>query len=251
MMTYENDLEKIREQYVRESFEKNHNVLLVAHSQGNIIGNQVYTHFTSTQKSKFRMVSVGTPADHVAGVKYADEQHVTAFQDYIIDVPWLPNHLPSNTSGLGHSFISTYMNAFFGGRDKIARLVKMAYNNLTAYTGCSKYDNVYLYVNASNDTVQAVGRIAGTFGTELISEQKVESREIDDECKDYSKIGSYNKLYHFNNDFYSWRIGPFQTQEQVLSHQSAELSYKNYYTKCVDISFKDTLYDVVYKGLEK
>jgi len=61
--TYERDVSDIYNQYVISSFSKNNNVVLVAHSQGNIVGNKIYTKLTNFQKNKFRMVSVATPAN--------------------------------------------------------------------------------------------------------------------------------------------------------------------------------------------
>lgn len=199
------------------------------------------------------MVSVGTPADHVAGVKYIDkDQHVTGYLDLVINNPFIPNSLPANTDVVGHNFTSSYLGRD-KGRNEIARLVKTAYNHLDGYTGCSEYDTIYLYVNGDKDSIQAVGKLRGIYANELISEQKVEAREIDDECKDYSDIRSYDKVWDLsqNDDYYKWLISPFQTQKEVVANKSATLSYKNYDNKCVDISFEDTLYDVVYKGLAK
>ncbi len=62
---YKSDITTMFTLYKTSSFDKHHNVLLVAHSQGNLFGNKMYTLLNDEQKVKFRMVSVGTPADHV------------------------------------------------------------------------------------------------------------------------------------------------------------------------------------------
>jgi len=62
---YESDVDAMFTLYQTSSFSKRHNVLLVAHSQGNLFGNKMYTLMNEAEKKKFRMISVGTPADHV------------------------------------------------------------------------------------------------------------------------------------------------------------------------------------------
>jgi hypothetical protein len=247
--TYDINVSNITKAYRNRSFDKQNNVLLVAHSQGNIVGNKVYTQLTSTQKSKFRMVSVGTPADHVAG----GGPHVTGYLDFVINNPFIPNSLPANIQVFGHNFISSYLSLKENdkGRAKIIQHVINAYNNLGAYTGCSRYDSINLYVNGLNDTVLAKGKIRGANASEIISKQTVEAREVDDECKEHPQITGDSALYHYLNHDFLWLISPFQTQEEVQANQSATLKYKNLEGKCVDISFQETMYDIVYQGLAK
>ena len=63
---YNLDTEAMIKKYRKESFDINHNVLLVAHSQGNLFGNKMYDLLTNAEKKKFEMVSVATPANKVA-----------------------------------------------------------------------------------------------------------------------------------------------------------------------------------------
>jgi hypothetical protein len=64
--TYEGDASDMYQMYQNASFSKYHNVLLVAHSQGNLFGNKMYMLMSDAQKQKFRMVSIATPADSIA-----------------------------------------------------------------------------------------------------------------------------------------------------------------------------------------
>ncbi|WP_457745006.1 hypothetical protein [Sulfurimonas sp.] len=91
-------------QYRDNSFSKNHNVLLVAHSQGNLFGNKMYELFSSDEKKRFAMVSVATPADHVA----KGGGYTTLDNDPVIML--ILDSLPSNASGFGHSFVESYLN---------------------------------------------------------------------------------------------------------------------------------------------
>lgn len=91
---YNDDANAIYQLYNNASFSQKHNVLLVAHSQGNLFGNKMYTLMSDAQKKKFRMVSVATPANSVAG----GGPYVTVYGDYVI-AP-IANALPSNTGGV-------------------------------------------------------------------------------------------------------------------------------------------------------
>ncbi|HQS77311.1 MAG TPA: hypothetical protein PLC57_03140, partial [Sulfurovum sp.] len=98
VVAYESaNIETMYQLYNNASFSQKHNVLLVAHSQGNLFGNKMYTLMSDAQKNKFRMVSVATPADSVAG----GGPYVTASGDYVINS--IPNVLPSNVDGFGHT----------------------------------------------------------------------------------------------------------------------------------------------------
>jgi hypothetical protein len=80
MLTYEEDVNSIYWKYYALSFSQKHNVLLVSHSQGNLIGNKVYTLLSETEKKKFRMISVATPASYVK-IKGQTSPYVTAHAD--------------------------------------------------------------------------------------------------------------------------------------------------------------------------
>jgi hypothetical protein len=129
--TYEKDVSSIYNQYVASSFYKKHNVLLVAHSQGNIVGNKIFTKLTSSQIKKFRMVSVATPANSVAG----GGPHVTVHGDGVIQP--VPGALSSNVGGTGHNFITTYLDAHSNARNLIAQHVKSAYRSLFQTSSCT------------------------------------------------------------------------------------------------------------------
>ena len=133
VVAYESANIKIMYQlYNNASFSQKHNVLLVAHSQGNLFGNKMYTLMNDVQKSKFRMVSVATPANSVAG----GGPYVTTSLDYVINT--LPNALPGNVDGVGHTFVGTYLNDSINAPKKIALYVKSAYDNLIQTTNCTE-----------------------------------------------------------------------------------------------------------------
>ena len=92
--------------YENTSFRHNHNVLLIAHSQGNLFGNDIYKALSDNQKRRFKMVSVGTPADNVlAGYS----SYTTMHGDLLIRS--IPNSLASNTDGFGHTFVESYLKS--------------------------------------------------------------------------------------------------------------------------------------------
>ena len=134
---YEGDVQGI---YNTDSFSKKHNLLLVAHSQGNLMGNKIYTMLTDAQKKKFRMVSVGTPANHVMNPNQT-APYVTARGDFVINGVY--GALSGNVEGIGHNFINVYLGTSFEARTKIALYVKSAYNNLLQTTSCT--DESYTY----------------------------------------------------------------------------------------------------------
>ena len=149
--TYERDVSSIYNQYVASSFSKKHNVLLVAHSQGNIVGNKIFTKLTSSQIKKFRMVSVATPANSVAG----GGPHVTVHADHVIQP--VPGALASNVGGTGHNFITTYLDAHSNARNLIAQHVKSAYDNLMKTATCGKYRFLKVLLKSFTE-VQIVGQ---------------------------------------------------------------------------------------------
>lgn len=85
-------------------------VLLVAHSQGNLFGNEVYDNLLPEYQGKFNMVSVGTPANSVLdGI----EPYTTLTCDIVINS--IIGHLESKMpcSGVeeitGHEFVPSYL----------------------------------------------------------------------------------------------------------------------------------------------
>ena len=135
-MMYNADADTMFQGYKTESLNPHHNILLVAHSQGNLFGNKMYTLLTAQEKEKFQMVSVATPAGYVMkpGQK---SPYVTADWDYVINR--IENALPGNVSGFGHTFIGTYIGTSFEARTKIAEYTKNAYD--TFIDACANNDN--------------------------------------------------------------------------------------------------------------
>jgi hypothetical protein len=230
-------------------------VILVAHSQGNLIGNKVYSLFTDKQKEKFRMLSVGTPADSVAG----GGKFINVDWDYIINA--IPNALDGTYDGIGHGFRGVYLNIAeertvleSGSPDATRAIVQSVhniYNNFKISTQCTEYDTIYLYIDGLSDKLQIVGKLAGIYANEVILEQDIETRSIDDACKNYFEIG-YNHPYfwYFKKNTYQF-IDTFSTQKEVLSHQSDILKYMTRNYECVDISFEEQLFQIIYEALAK
>jgi len=95
-------------------------VLLVAHSQGNLFGNQAYKLLNSSQRQSFGMVSVATVDSNVLG---AGSPYTTLATDKLIlalisaqlvlpTKPMLPNTEnldPEPEYSMGHAFIESYM----------------------------------------------------------------------------------------------------------------------------------------------
>lgn len=109
------NLVEMIEDYEEISLRRSHKVLLIAHSQGNLFGNEVYDNLIPWEKNYFKMVSVGTPADNVLGVT---APYTTLKCDKIISsniLGGIPNHLPAFTdctegqSDDGHQFVDSYL----------------------------------------------------------------------------------------------------------------------------------------------
>jgi len=155
---YNDDVVAMLHTYQNESFSKHHNVLLVAHSQGNLWGNKMYTYFSDKEKKKFRMISVATPAAYVLNIGQTSP-YVTASGDAVIGS--IPNSLPGNVDGLGHEFVDTYLAGSINAPRRIASYVKAAYDELKAKATCNTYDYIYLNIYYQTATIQALGKISG------------------------------------------------------------------------------------------
>ena len=111
------NLIKMIEDYETISLKKSHRVLLVAHSQGNLFGNEVYDNLISWEQGYFKMVSVGTPASSVLG---QNTPYTTLKCDKVINdnlIGGIPGHLPGNIectgeekSSDGHQFVASYLS---------------------------------------------------------------------------------------------------------------------------------------------
>jgi len=130
---YELDTATMLDKYRTNSFNSKHNVLLVAHSQGNLFGNKMYELFSSDEKDKFAMVSVATPANSVA----KGGGYTTLHNDWVIK--GIPNSLKSNADGSGHSFVESYLsNPIYSSVEDIALNINNAVDLLDQQI-CRKY----------------------------------------------------------------------------------------------------------------
>ena len=97
-------------------------VVLVAHSQGNLFGNQAFSLLNSREKQSFGMVSVANVDSNVLGNNTAEAPYSTLKNDKVIiaiiasqivlpSKPMAPNteNLAESEDSLGHSFIDSYM----------------------------------------------------------------------------------------------------------------------------------------------
>lgn len=97
-------------------------IILVAHSQGNMFGNQAYNILSTDEKRSFGMVSVANADNNVLGNYTEQAVYTTLINDRVISkLIDLQLHLPTspmnpNTENLtvsedawGHSFIASYM----------------------------------------------------------------------------------------------------------------------------------------------
>jgi hypothetical protein len=97
-------------------------VILVAHSQGNLFGNQAYNFLNSLEKQSFGMVSVSNVDNNVLGDASAAALYTTLENDKLIlgliavqlglpTSPMTPNtaNLTNSEDPWGHSFVGSYM----------------------------------------------------------------------------------------------------------------------------------------------
>ena len=116
-------------------------VLLVAHSQGTLFGNQAYSLLNSREQQSFGMVSVANVDSNVLG---ADSPYTSLKTDKVIlaligaqialpSKPMAPNteNLENDSAGsLGHCFIQSYMADGSNSEDKITQQVISALDTL-------------------------------------------------------------------------------------------------------------------------
>ena len=110
-----------------EELKKGNNVIVVAHSQGNLYVNEAYEHLSGIEMARFHIVPVATPAAFVA----SGDQHFTLHDDIITTIPF---HVPEYMNNSGpvscndsnewsfslskhgtkcHSFLQSYMSVIF------------------------------------------------------------------------------------------------------------------------------------------
>ena len=252
--TYNDDAIYMFTKYDDESFKKKHNVLLVSHSQGNLFGNKMYTLMTDKEKSKFRMVSVGTPANSVAG----GGPYVTLYGDFVIRP--IPGSLPANTNGGGHSFVGAYLGKI-DARIKIASYVRSAYDNLMQTTSCTQYDFTRVWMPTFG-LLNVYGSVDNV--DELVGEITLEQSDaiLDNNTGRYvcpkgndsvywgddNYIGN-NWTYNYkDNRDNNWIPGQYITSRSSLDDRSDTNDTVRKDIKCVTISLnKDgDLYNVIY-----
>jgi len=255
---YNQDVTTMYTIYQNASFNQKHNVLLVAHSQGNLWGNKMYSLFTDEQKKKFRMVSVATPADHVM-VPGKTEPYVTASEDYVIGS--IPGSLPGNVDGRGHEFVGTYLTASINAPRKIALYVKSAYDNLMQTTSC----NIYRYTKVLMPifgTLKITGRVTYANLDEEIGTIVLNQRDAYwDDREKRLKCGLEDTPYTDGNGWGdNWAYGHFGGQSGKMEwlpgriHTKRELNARSKVEenvimgkKCVTLSLKKDgeLYDFI------
>lgn len=257
---YNGDVNAMYQLYTNASFSKKHNVLLVAHSQGNLFGNKMYTLMSDAQKNKFRMVSVATPADSVAG----GGPYVTASGDYVINS--IPNVLPSNVDGFGHTFIGTYLNGSINAPRKIALYVKSAYDNLSQSSTCGGYDQIFMHMYGLN-YIKVYGTPSGTYATVELGTVSLDMYDppikvvIPDVPEDrviyvcsqpsifYGDLDLFSGSY--GNDSLSYKPGTIYDKETLEGREG--LSYtitSSDGKKCADVSFTGELYDLALSAFD-
>ena len=255
---YNNDIIPILHAY-QGSFNQKHNVLLVAHSQGNLFGNKIYELLSDTQQKKFRMVSVATPASYVK-IKGQTSPYVTASLDYVIGA--IPNSLPGNVDGRGHTFLGTYLSVKGEGLAidtgsiraprKIALYVKSAYDNLMQTTSCTEYDYIALNILYNSDSIEAKGKISGENATERIISSPIDSfiATYDTTKNAYLCPSGYDIIFFhpdvsLNQDYAVWDISPFVFQDDVLTNEEKKITYQ-LGNRCYTFVFANTFYETVY-----
>lgn len=255
---YEADVNSIYWKYYTVSFSQKHNVLLVAHSQGNLIGNKVYTLLDETEKKKFRMISVATPASYVK-IKGQKRPYVTAHADLVINNPLIPNHLPTNVAGTGHNFIHTYLNAYSDARHLIASYVKSAYDNLIQTTSCRVYEAVYMKIY-DVDTLEVYAFTTNTFPRyhDLLDTIALETYDATRGSNNELTCGSPTYRLSPNTAFSSctyetgtscnWSPGDLYIE--ILEQRKGTTHHVLHNGKCTTLSLSGELYDLVENALE-
>lgn len=249
--TYNGDINTIFAAYKTSSFDQKHNVLLVAHSQGNLFGNKMYALLTSEQKKKFRMVSVATPASYVMQENQISP-YVTATLDYIIGP--IPGSLPGNVDGIGHTFISTYLHSSFEARTKIAQDVKSAYDALMQTTTCTEYDYVFFRIYET-DNLKVVAKQSNIFINDIIGEVNIEYTITDTIKNNTYYCGDDYPSYYFHPsldhqlDYMIWNVSPFFSKSELESNKGSILKYQ-FGNRCATISLSGDVYDLALSALE-
>lgn len=253
---YNNDIVTMLHKYQEESFDQKHNVLLVAHSQGNLFGNKMYTLLTNKQKQKFRMVSVATPAYYVK-VPEQDSPYVTASEDPVINI--IPNALNGNVDGTGHEFVGTYLGNSFEARTQIALYIKNAYDDLMQTASCMVYEAVYMKIY-NVDTLEVYAFTTNTFPRyhDLLDTIALETYDATRDSNNELTCGSPTYRLSPNTAFSSctyetgtscsWKPGALY--KDVLEQRKGTTHHVLHNGKCTTLSLSGELYDLVENALK-
>ncbi|WP_415406392.1 hypothetical protein ACLHDG_11565 [Sulfurovum sp. CS9] len=253
---YEGDAQGIYNAYNNSSFSQKHNLLLVAHSQGNLMGNKIYTMLTTEQKKKFRMISVGTPANHVMKPNQT-APYVTTRNDFVINR--VQGALSGNVDGIGHNFINVYLGSSFEARTKIALHVKNAYDNLMQTTSCLVYEAVYMKIY-DVDTLEVYAFTTNTFPRyhDLLDTIALETYDATRDSNNELTCGSPTYRLSPNTAFSSCTYGtgtscswkPGALYKDVLEQRKGTTHHVLHNGKCTTLSLSGELYDLVENALK-
>jgi len=173
---YHLNLTEMYDKYREESFDLKHNVLLVAHSQGNLFGNQLYNTLSVEEKKKFTLVSIGTPASHVLGNTFPSSSPYTTLNgDYLIKS--ISGSLPSNTDGFGHTFVDSYLNrGNVVSRANIIQDINDAVN-LLDQNSCTQYKH-FRWIAYMCPSRQSTELEVDIYGTKEVPFGQISSEEL-------------------------------------------------------------------------
>jgi len=128
----------------KNAIDEGKKIILVAHSQGNLFGNQAHSLLNSQEKQSFGMVSVANVDNNVLGNTTAEAAYTTLIDDKVISAliaiqlnlptsPMNPNteNLTASENPWGHSFIGSYMVAGSVSETQITGDILTVLDNLT------------------------------------------------------------------------------------------------------------------------
>jgi len=249
------------------SFNQKHNVLFVGHSQGNLFGNKMYTLLTDKEKKKFRMVSVGTVADKVAG----NGSYVNIAKDYVVNS--IPNSLKGNFDGRGHDFQGVYLNIdsmrhFYdkgsvNAGAQIATDVRSAYDNLMQTTSCQTYWAINMKLHTDGYmTVFGYPIIGGRdvyvseeigtvdFKPYLLTEEQDQNGQVIKRCNvdplDVKRWGDIDLCYGgSSDDICGWKAGEIYSRSTLEARKNLQyIMVSKDFTTCIPISHGGELYEL-------
>lgn len=264
VLNYEAEVTSMYTVYNDTSFKQKHNVLLVAHSQGNLFGNKMFKLFTDAQKEKFRMVSVGTMSDKVAG----DGNYVNIANDYVVNI--IPDALKGDFDGRGHDFKGVYLNidqyrhwydsGSVNAGTQIVSYIKSAYGSLIQTTNCTEYTFTRVWMR-SFGVLNVYGNADGE--DELVGEVTLEQGDaiLDPDTNRYrcenqnsfhwgdDNYTGYNWTYnHEDGRYNSWLPGKYITSRSSLDGRASTKEIVRKDTQCVTITLEkeSDLYTMIY-----